>query len=168
MARTMVTLPRAVLGRVLAAGLVEAGRFVVRLVGMERGESDVAGRPFGALRGHTYVSLTTFRESGEAVSTPVWFAISDDRIYVGTDPESGKMKRIRNNPRVLLTVCDPWGRTRGQSIEGVARPLGGEAPDVAWRALFGKYRLELGAAHLFGALPWYRPTLEIRPAEPST
>jgi uncharacterized protein len=167
-ARTKVTLPRAVLGMVLAAGLVAAGRFVVRLVGMERGEGDAAGRPFGALRGHTYVSLTTFRENGEAVPTPVWFAISDDRIYVGTDPESGKMKRIRNNPRVLLTVCDPWGRTRGESVEGVARPLEGEAPDVAWRALFGKYRLELGAAHLFGALPWYRPTLEIRPAEPST
>ena len=168
MARTKVTLPRAVLGMVLAAGLVEAGRFVVRLVGMEKGERDAPGKPFGVVRGHTYVSLTTFRKSGEAVSTPVWFAVSDDRVYVGTDPESGKMKRIRNNPRVLLTVCDSWGRTRGESVEGVARPLEGEAPDVAWRALFGKYRLELGAAHLFGALPWYRPTLEIRPAEPST
>jgi len=118
------------------------------------------------LRGHTYVSLTTFRESGEAVSTPVWFAVVGDLIYVGTDPASGKMKRIRDNPRVLLTVSDPWGGTRGASVEGIARPLEGEAPDVAWRALFGKYRLELGAAHLFGALPWYRPTLEIRQAEP--
>ncbi len=153
---------------VLAAGLVAAGRFVVRLLGMERGERDTTGRPFGVLRGHTYVSLTTFRESGEAVSTPVWFAISGDRIYVGTDPESGKMKRIRNNPRVVLRTSDPWGRTRGESVEGLARPLEGEAPEEAWRALFGKYRVELGAAHLFGALPWYRPTLEIRSAEPGT
>ena len=168
MVKRKAAFPRAVLGMVLAAGLVAVGRVVVRLVGMERGERDAAGKPFGTLRGHTYVSLTTFRESGEAVSTPVWFAISGDRIYVGTDPLSGKMKRIRNNPRVSLTVCDPWGRTRGESVEGVALPLEGDAPDVAWRALFGKYRLELGVAHLFGALPWYRPTLEIRPAEPNT
>ena len=166
MAKRKATLSRVAFGIALAVGLVPAGRFLIRLVGMERGERDEAGRPFGALRGHTYVSLTTFRESGEAVSTPVWFAISGDRIYVGTDPASGKMKRIRNNPRVLLTVSDPWGRTRGESVEGIARPLEGEAPDVAWRALFGKYRVELGMAHLFGALPWYRPTLEIRPAEP--
>ena len=146
----------------LAVGLA-AGRLTVRLLGMERGEKGAAG-PFGPLAGHTYMSLTTFRESGEPVSTPVWFAIVDDRVYVGTDPESGKMKRIRNNPRVVLRTSDPWGRTRGESVEGIARPLEGEAPDAAWRALFGKYRLELGTAHLLGYLPWYRPTLEIRPA----
>lgn len=168
MVKSKVTLSRVALGMALAVGLVSTGRFLVRLVGMEGGERDEAGRPFGPLRGHTYVSLTTFRRSGEAVSTPVWFAIVGDRIYVGTDPASGKMKRIRDNPRVLLTVSNPWGGTRGESVEGIARPLEGEAPDVAWRALFGKYRLELGTAHLFGALPWYRPTLEIGPAEPST
>ena len=149
----------------LAVAVGAAARLVLRLLGMERGEKG-AGGPFGALAGHTYVSLTTFRESGEAVSTPVWFAIAGDRIYVGTDPKSGKMKRIRDNPRVVLRTSDPWGRTRGESVEGIARPIEGEAPEIAWRALFGKYRLELGVAHLFGALPWYRPTLEIRLAEP--
>ena len=102
MSRTKVTLPRAVLGMVLAAGLVEAGRFVLRLVGMERGEGDAAGRPFGALRGHTYVSLTTFRESGEAVSTPVWFAISDDRCRLPVRIESS----IPDAGKVVLTLTN--------------------------------------------------------------
>ena len=151
----------------LAVAVGTAARLAVRLLGLERGEKGAAG-PFGALAGHTYVSLTTFRESGEAVHTPVWFAIAGDRVYVGTDPHSGKMKRIRDNPRVVLRTSDPWGRTRGESVEGIARPIEGEAPDIAWRSLFGKYRLELGTAHLFAALPWYRPTLEIRPAEPAS
>ena len=148
----------------LAVAMGAVARLVVRLLGMERGEKGAAG-PFGALAGHTYASLTTFRESREAVSTPVWFAIAGDRIYVGTDPKSGKMMRIRGNPRVVLRTSDPWGRTRGESVEGIARPLECEAPDAAWRALFWKYRLELGTAHLLGYLPWYRPTLEILPAE---
>lgn len=157
--------------RILSAALVAVGaavmgRVVVRLIGAEGGDRSAADRPFGVLAGHTYASLTTFRKNGEAVSTPVWFAVLDDRVYVGTDPESGKMKRIRNDPRVVLRVSDPWGRTRGASVEGIAHPIEGDAPAEVWRALFGKYRLELGMAHLFGALPWYRPTLEIRSAEP--
>ncbi len=161
---------RAALGAVgagvLAAGLVTVGSLVVRLLGMERGEKNAAVRPFGVLAGHTYASLTTFRKSGEAVSTPVWFAIVGDRIYTsGPTPRSGKMKRIRNNPRVVSRTSDPWDRTPGESVEGIARPIEGDAPGVGWRALFGKYRLEFGMAHLCGYLPWYRPTLEIRPAE---
>lgn len=151
-----------------AALAVVAGRLVVRLLGYERGQRDAAGQPFGVLAGHTYASLTTFRGSGEAVSTPVWFVIMGDRIYVGTDPESGKMKRIRNNSRVVLRVSNPWGGARDASVEATAHPIEGEAPGEVWEALFGKYRLELGTAHLFGALPWYRPTLEIRPAEPGS
>ncbi len=43
-----------------------------------------------------YVSLTTFRKTGEAVVTPVWFAESKGTIYAGTGVSAGKIKRIRH------------------------------------------------------------------------
>src|SRR5215210_6903940 len=51
---------------------------------------------FEALRKRKYVNLTTFRKSGEAVDTTVWFALVDGRVYVQTGRDSGKVKRIRN------------------------------------------------------------------------
>ncbi|QYH36795.1 PPOX class F420-dependent oxidoreductase [Salinibacterium sp. M195] len=57
----------------------------------------------------TYVSLTTFRKSGDAVSTPVWIVADGDRLLVTTAPASGKVKRIRNTDRVQLTACDMRG-----------------------------------------------------------
>ena len=130
------------------------------------GGNSNSSQPFEGLEGHKYLNLTTFRRSGEAVSTPVWFALVDGCIYVCTDPDSGKMKRIRNNPRVLLTPCNPWGRPRGESVEGVARIVGGEETfEGVSRTLLRKYRLELAVARLFGILGEYgRPNLEIRAA----
>ncbi len=42
--------------------------------------------PFDGLEGHEYVRLTSFRRSGEAVSTPLWFGISDGGLYATTLP----------------------------------------------------------------------------------
>lgn len=61
------------------------------------------------LANETYVSLTTFRKSGDAVSTPVWIVADGDRLLVTTAPSSGKVKRIRHTDRVELTPCDMRG-----------------------------------------------------------
>ena len=64
-----------------------------------------------------YVSLTTFRRSGEAVSTPVWIApLGDGRAGFTTDPTSGKVKRMRHTPAVTLHECD----MRGNVAHGTA------------------------------------------------
>ena len=63
-----------------------------------------------------YVSLVTFRKSGEAVATPVWFADLGGSFGVITESNVGKVKRIRNNPRVTVTPCD----MRGQHVNGAA------------------------------------------------
>ncbi|CAN5198105.1 hypothetical protein BH24ACT19_BH24ACT19_11070 [soil metagenome] len=118
----------------------------------------------GVLEGHRYVNLTTFRKSGEAVPTTVWFALMDGRVYVTTPPSSGKMKRIRNDPRVLLTPSNAWGRVRGETVEGIARPVVEEETGRAERVLREKYRLGLGLLHLFGQQEIGQVTLEVRPA----
>ena len=64
---------------------------------------------FSTLATETYVSVTTFRKSGEPVSTPVWVVASGDRLLVTTAPSSGKVKRVRHTPRVEVTPCDMRG-----------------------------------------------------------
>ena len=95
--------------------------------------------PFDKLEGHRYMRLTTFRRSGEGVSTPVWFARVGDKLNVVTDIESGKAKRIRNNPRVALAPSDFRGRPRGESVEAVVRIMEAAESEAADRALLQKY-----------------------------
>ena len=57
----------------------------------------------------SHVSLTTFRRNGKPVPTPVGALVRDDTLYVLTPPETGKVKRIRNNPQVTIAPCDMKG-----------------------------------------------------------
>ncbi len=124
-----------------------------------------APHPFEYLEGHKYILLTTFRENGEPVPTPVWFVLRDGRLYITTDPESGKMKRIRREPRILISPCNARGRPEGASVEGMARSVEDEPTEEAEAAFREKYRLALGLFHLFGRREIGRITLEIRPAD---
>lgn len=57
----------------------------------------------------SHVSLTTFRRNGQAVPTPVGSLVQDGTLYALTPPETGKVKRIRNNPQVTIAPCDMKG-----------------------------------------------------------
>ena len=53
-----------------------------------------------------YVSLTTYRRNGTPVATPVWHVRDGAELFVVTEVATGKVKRIRNNSRVVVTVCE--------------------------------------------------------------
>jgi hypothetical protein len=93
------------------------------------------------LQGQQYINLTTYRKSGEGVPTPVWFALEGDRLYIVTQQDSGKVKRIRNNPRVTLAPSDAQGKVKPgvASIEGTAVVQSAEEGVLAHQALKGKY-----------------------------
>lgn len=157
------------LGKALGAFVVGATATVRRFtspseIGSGSKEHPSAGG-FGGLEAHGHANLTTFRRNGEAVLTTVWFVLVDGRVYVTTPPRSGKTKRIRHQPRVLLTPSGVWGRPRGESVGGVARVLeDGQAPEHAERALREKYALGLALFRLFGQREIGTIRLEIRPA----
>jgi PPOX class probable F420-dependent enzyme len=94
---------------------------------------------FSILVGHNYLSLTTFRKTGVAVSTPVWFAEVDGKLVVTTDSKSGKAKRIRNNPAVTVAPCDMRGKILGPVVQATARILTPEEAAFADHALLLKY-----------------------------
>ncbi len=97
---------------------------------------------FATLDKEKYMSLTTFRKSGDAVVTPVWFAESKGIIYVGTGVNAGKIKRIRHTERVTLVACTMSGKITGSEIEGKARVVGEPVEmSEAQAALSKKYGL---------------------------
>ncbi len=57
-----------------------------------------------------FVSLTTFRRSGAAVSTPVWVGRDGGSLVVLTPAGSGKVKRLRHDPRVEIRPCGRFGK----------------------------------------------------------
>jgi PPOX class probable F420-dependent enzyme len=97
--------------------------------------------PFAALAGEEFLVLTTYRKSGTAVPTTVWFAEEDGTLYIVTGASAGKVKRIRHDTRVLVTPSDRRGQTHGETVAGRARVLeaGTEVAARADRALDRKY-----------------------------
>ena len=93
------------------------------------------------IRGQKYISLATFRKSGQAVSTPVWFAENNEKLYVMTRSDSWKYKRIRNNPQVKLAPCTMRGQITGPEFSASARVLPPEQWPEAKKALHRKYWL---------------------------
>jgi PPOX class probable F420-dependent enzyme len=90
---------------------------------------------------HNYISLETFRKNGQGVATPVWFAEERGILYVYSEAASGKIKRIRNNPRVRIAPCDARGRLKGERVVATARILEGDEARHADDLLNAKYRI---------------------------
>jgi PPOX class probable F420-dependent enzyme len=80
-------------------------------------------RGFSTLEGQQYMNLATFRKSGVAVKTPVWFAADAGKLYVMTIDNSGKVKRIRANGKATVGASDQRGRELGPEVPGTARML---------------------------------------------
>lgn len=76
---------------------------------------------FDALRGHTHMLLVTYRRDGTPVPTPVWFGQDGDRLYVWTEEEAYKAKRLRRDDRALVAPCTPRGAPTGPPIAAVGR-----------------------------------------------
>ena len=63
-----------------------------------------------------FVSLTTFKRNGEGVSTPMWIGRDGADLFIWTPADSWKVKRVRNNPRVLLAPSSWSGKVRDDVV----------------------------------------------------
>jgi PPOX class probable F420-dependent enzyme len=130
------------------------------------GREEATASGFDHLSGHKYCLLVSYRRSGEAVPTPVWFGLGDGKLYLRSEADAAKIKRIRNDPRVRLAPCTVRGRPLGPLAEGRARVLEQssdcEAAEAALQANYGLgRRLYEGASGSLGVETVY---LEITPA----
>ena len=130
----------------------------------------MADMRFASLQGHKYINLETFRKNGQGVRTPVWFAGEpeqgpSEKLYVYSTADSGKAKRIRNNPRVRVAPCDMRGKLLGEWIDARAEIVTGEEAEHGMKLLNKKYfpwRQLLGFFSLFSRQK--RVVFLIRPA----
>ena len=58
------------------------------------------------------IRLTTFKKDGTPVPTPVWLVRDGDQLLVITSLTTGKAKRLRHTPRVLVAPSDGRGRVK--------------------------------------------------------
>lgn len=78
---------------------------------------------FSSLRGK-HALLVTYKRDGTPVPTPVWFAHDGKRlVYVWTEVNAYKVRRVRNDPRALLAPCTPRGVPTGNPIAASGRVL---------------------------------------------
>lgn len=85
--------------------------------------------------------LVTYRRDGSAVPTPVWAAERDGRLFVRSERSSGKVKRLRRDPRVLIAPCTAQGKPLGAPLEAFARVVASADEQAAERTLAGRYGL---------------------------
>jgi uncharacterized protein len=95
------------------------------------------------LAGEKYINLETYRKSGQGVRTPVWFVemINGDGsvLYVRTSDDTGKYKRVRNNPSVQIAPCNMRGSVKGNWVKGEARIADEEEKVKVFKMLEKKY-----------------------------
>ena len=86
-----------------------------------------------------YVSLTTYRRTGEGVATPVWIARDGDELVVISIDGVGKTKRLARDASVLLRPCDLRGSVSpdAPTWTGTARVVRDEAGVAAVRRVIG-------------------------------
>jgi PPOX class probable F420-dependent enzyme len=102
--------------------------------------------------GRKYLSLESLRKNGQAVRTPVWFAEAGGVFYVYSVADSGKVKRIRNNPRIRVAPCGARGNVRGEWVPATARLLEGQQAKHANDLLNAKYGIQKRILDFFAKL----------------
>jgi PPOX class probable F420-dependent enzyme len=86
-----------------------------------------------------YLNLETYRRNGTPVATPMWFAEHGGALYVYSRADSGKVKRIRQNPHVRVVPCTVGGTPTGEWVGGTARILAEPDATPGHQLLTAKY-----------------------------
>jgi hypothetical protein len=109
----------------------------------------MSGDRLAELAKHKYIALETYRKSGQPVSTPVWFMIENNLVYVVTRSSTGKVKRLRNNQSVRIAPSGYSGDPKGDWMDGKARFVEGAEADRAVQLRKKKYGLQARLVGMF-------------------
>ncbi len=102
-----------------------------------------------------YVRLTTFTKDGRRKEMPVWIAeLEDGSLGFTTEPDSWKVKRIRNTPTVELVASNVKGRVADEatSSTGQARVVTGADVDPVAAAIKAKYGFQVAMINVLQKL----------------
>ena len=95
-----------------------------------------------ALSDEKSIRVTTFKKDGTEVPTATWVvALDDGTIGFYTSSTSGKVKRLKNNPKVVVQPSDARGRARAGTspVNGTATVVTGPERDAIYDTVVAKY-----------------------------
>jgi uncharacterized protein len=100
-----------------------------------------------------FIALETFKKNGSGVTTPVWVAPDNDTLFVWTERDSWKVKRIRNNSAVRLAESDARGAPKSDWFSAQAQVLDSDADIQRVKKLFkSKYGFQFTLFAIMGKL----------------
>ena len=89
------------------------------------------------------ISLETYRKNGEPVRTPVWFLEQNGILYVHTGDSTGKVKRIKRNPKVRVAPSHFRGKPKAEYVDARAElETSPEAVEKYHSQIYKKYGLQ--------------------------
>lgn len=100
-----------------------------------------------------YVALTTFKKDGTPKTLPVWIAdFGGGQVGFTTASSTHKVKRIKNDPRVILQASDSRGNLKDGSepVTGRAEIVTGAAFEPYKSVVKKKYGIQYGAMNVVG------------------
>jgi len=107
-----------------------------------RGDILVEPVEFSGFTDEKVISLETYRKNGEPVRTPVWFLEENGMLYVHTDDSTGKVKRIKRNPKVRVAPSHFRGKPKGEYIDAQAElETSAEVVEKYYSKIYKRYGL---------------------------
>jgi PPOX class probable F420-dependent enzyme len=106
---------------------------------MEHSSVSIPGDKSSRFTDEKYICIESYRKTGDLVRTPVWFVEENGELLVRTDSDTGKMKRIHNNPHVRVATCNIRGNVKGEWVGGEARKIDSESSERVFSLLKKKY-----------------------------
>jgi PPOX class probable F420-dependent enzyme len=89
------------------------------------------------LEGDRVAHVVTIDEDGGPQVTLAWVGIEGDQIVLATLPEQRKLRNLRRDPRIALSVPsttrNEWGLLEYLVVYGTARVTAGGAPEMLQR-----------------------------------
>jgi PPOX class probable F420-dependent enzyme len=102
-------------------------------------------------------TVATLNADGSPHLSSAWVGLEDSEIVFGTLDDQRKLRNLRRDPRIALTVqsdrINEWGLREYVVIEGRARITEGGAPELLQRLA----RAYIGPDAVFPAMPYPPP-----------
>ncbi|MEM8500121.1 MAG: PPOX class F420-dependent oxidoreductase [Pseudomonadota bacterium] len=100
-----------------------------------------------------YISFATQKRDGSMVATPVWAGNEDTSLFVFSEADAGKVKRLRNFSQATVAPCTAIGRVTGNTYHCDARILESDLEiQRAYKALNRKYGFLMRVTDFFSKL----------------
>ena len=97
--------------------------------------------------------VVTLNEDGSPQVTAAWVGVEDDEIVLATLPDQRKLRNLRRDPRVAISVpsanVNEWGLLEYLVVYGSARVTEGGGPELLQRLA----HVYLGPDVVFPAMP---------------